>query len=624
MKRRFLTYFTAVLAAALVLACAGSPTPAAPAAPAASSAPVAKAEPFELALFHVNDTHAKLDPLLAEFKVDIDQTLTGKRTFLELGGFPQLWTAVNQLRGQYKNSLFLSAGDVFQGTLYFTQFEGKADLDFLNAMGLDAMELGNHEFDKGNATLASFASQAKFPILCANIDVSADPALAKYIKPYTIKEIGGQKVGILGLVTLDTPFISSPDKNVLFKDPVESAKTSVKELEAAGVNKIIVLSHLGYEVDKDLASKVAGIDVIVGGHSHTLIGDFKDLGKTTDGPYPTVVKNSAGEDVLVVTAWQWANALGVLDVTFDPAGKIVSYKGNEKLLAGKQVFRIYDLPGGDGKMKRVEFRRSPGGSYVAKEYDGKAYAVDPDAATSAAYLASFQKLISRFSADPRFIFIDPNPAGIEKMKPYAAAVETLKKKIATNAAEDLKRANNLGPGPIIADSMLWKTGADISIMNPGGVRVDLAAGDVSVAQVYELQPFANTVMTVDVSGAEVVKILEDMADFCITSYGKKQDTAYLYVSGLKLTLLVNQPMGSRVVDVMVKKDGVYAPLDPAKQYKLVVNNFMGTGGDKNFTLAKIPAERKVDTGFIDSEVMLEYVLGKSLKNPKEELVKNVL
>jgi len=614
MKRRYLAIVSAVFAAALVLACAGAPQAAAPKSD----------EPFQLALFHVNDTHAKLDPLLVEFKVDIDPALAGKRTFIELGGFPQLWSAVEQLRGQYKNSLFLHAGDVFQGTLYFTQFEGKADLDFLNAMKLDAMTLGNHEFDKGNATLASFGAAASFPIVCANIDFSADKDLAKLVKPYTIKEIGGQKVGIIGLITLDTPYISSPGKNLKFLDPAESAAKYAKELEGKGVNKIVVLSHMGYEFDKALAAKVSGVDVIIGGHSHTLVGDFKDLGKTTDGGYPTIVKDAAGGDVLIVSSWQWANAIGVLDVSFDPTGKIVSYKGNAKLLAGKNVFRVYDLPGADGKMKRIEYKRGADGSYAAKEYDGKAYATVPDAATGAAYLAALQKLNARFAADPRFIFVEPAPAGVEKMKPYVAAVDGLKKKVATNAAEDLKRMNNFGPGPIIADSMLWKTGADVSIMNPGGVRVDLAAGDVSVAQVYELQPFANTVMTVDVSGDELVKILEDMADFCITSYGKKQETAYLYVSGLKLTLLVSEPVGARVKDVMVKKDGAYAPLDPAKKYKLVVNNFMGTGGDKNFTLGKIPGDRKIDTGFIDSEVMLEYVLGKSLKNPKEELVKNVL
>ncbi len=642
MKRRFSLFVSAVLASALIFSCAGEPKavvsvapaasqPAAPAAQPAAPAPQPAApaapkvapdkQPLDLALIHVNDTHAKLDPILAEFKVDIDDMLKGKRTFMELGGFPQLWSAVDQLRSENPNSLFLHAGDVFQGTLYFTQFEGKADLDFLNAMGLDVMELGNHEFDKGPAPLAAFAAGAKFPVICANVDVSADPQLSKVIKPYVVKTIGKAKVGIIGLITPDTPYISSPGKTLVFQDPAEAAAKYVKELEAQGVNKIIVLSHMGYEADKELAAKETGIDVIIGGHSHTLLGDFKDFGKTTDGDYPTIVKDASGANVLIATSWQWANAVGTLKLSFDADGKVVSYKGEPKLLAGKEKFRVYDLPGADGKNKRVEFTLGADGNYAVREYNGKAYAAVPD--DPAPYFAAAEKLVAKFAADKRILFEDPKPEGVAKLKPYAAAIDDLKKKIATKAAEELKRANNVGPGPLIADGMIWKTGADIAVMNPGGVRVDLIAGDISVAKVYELQPFANTLVTADLTGAEVVKVLEDMTGFCIASYGVKPDTAYAYVSGVKFTLMVNAAAGSRVKDVMVKRaDGSYAPIDPAKKYKVVVNNFMADGGDKNFTLAKLPADRKYDTGFIDSEAMLDYVLGKTLKNSGEERIKN--
>lgn len=633
MKRRFAFFVSAALTAALLVSCAGGPktaaTPAASApavqakAAAAAQQPAIDTNPLELSVFHVNDTHAKLDPTLAEFKIDISPDLKGKRTFIEVGGFPQLWTAINRLRAENPNSLFLHAGDVFQGTLYFTQFEGKADLDFLNAMKLDGMSLGNHEFDKGSPTLAAFASGASFPVVCANIDVSADKDLAPLIKPYAIKTVDKARVGIIGLITPDTPYISSPGKTVVFQDPIEAAQKYVKELEGKGVNKIVVLSHMGYENDKLLASKVSGIDVVIGGHSHTLLGDFKDLGKTTDGPYPTVVKGPAGNDVLVATSWQWANAIGVLKLSFDGAGKVVKYSGGAKLPAGLRTGRIYDLPDADAKMKRVEFTRNNDGSYQAREYDGKAYAGVPKDPTK--YYAALKALSDKFAKDNRFIFVDASPEGAAKLKPYAAALDSLKKKIATKAAEELKRFNNVGPGPIIADSMIWKTGAEIAVMNPGGVRVDMVSGDISVAQVYELQPFANTLMTMELTGEEVVKVLEDMTDFCITTYGKKPETAYVYVAGAKMTLMVNQAAGTRVKDVQVRKaDGSYAPIDPAKKYKVVVNNFMGTGGDKNFTLGKISADRKYDTGFIDSEAMLDYVLGKTLKNSGEERVKNVL
>lgn len=584
----------------------------------------AQSKPLTLSLIHVNDTHAKLESAYGELKVDIDENLKGKRTFVELGGFSRLWAAVEQVRAEKPASLFLHAGDVFQGTLYFTQFSGAADRDFLNAMKLDAMTTGNHEFDKGPATLAAFAEGAQFPIVACNLDLSAEPSLAKLIKPYIIKTVEGQSIGIVGVVTPDTPFISSPGPTVKFLDPAASIAKVVAELDAKGVNKIILLSHLGYDVDQALVPKISGVDVIIGGHSHTLLGSMADLGLKPLGSYPTVAKDASGATVLVVTSWQWANAVSVLDVDFDAAGKVVSYKGTPKLLAGKDKFRIYDLPDADGKMKRVEFVRGADGSFSAKEFDGKAYAAEPPADTKAAYVAALTKFLTKEAADPRFIFVDAKPEGVAKLKTYSASVDALKKKVATVAAEELKRFNNQGPGPLIADSMIWKTGADIAIMNPGGVRVDLVAGDVSVAQVYELQPFANTLMTMDLTGAEVLKVLDDMTDFCITTYNKTPETAFVYLSGARMTLLVNAAKGERVKDVQVQaKDGSWKPLDLAATYSVVVNNFMGTGGDKNFTLGSLPASRKYDTGFIDSEAMLDYVMGKTLKNSGEERVKNV-
>jgi 5'-nucleotidase len=604
------------LALAVLVGCAGTP----------QAVPISKvdATPLSLSIFHVNDTHAKLESSLTELKTDITPELKAKRTFVELGGFARLWAAVEALRAEKPNSFFLHAGDVFQGTLYFTEFKGKADEDFLNAMGLDAMVIGNHEFDKGPSVLADFIKDAKFPVLACNVDLSAEPSLKGSIKPYIIKEVAGAKVAIVGIANPDTPDISSPGPTVKFLDPVSSLEKVVKELESKGINKIVVLSHGGYELDKSMASKVSGVDVIVGGHSHSILGSVADLGLNAQGDYPTVVTSPAGEPVLVVTSWCWANMIGVLDVDFDKDGKITSYKGSSKLLAGLDKFRIYDLPDADGKLKRVEFVRTADGTYSAKEYDGKAYAVVPTGKALENYMAAFNALASRFKDDPRFLFVNPKQEGLEKLAKYSPALDALKAKIATKAEDSLKRGNNTGPGPIIADSMIWKTGADIAIMNPGGVRVDLDSGDISVAKVYELQPFANTLVTLDVTGEEVQKILEDMTDFCITSYVKAPETAYVYVSGLKLTLLVNNAKGSRVTEVMVKaKDGSWKPLDPKGTYKLVVNNFMADGGDKNVTLGAIPKARKYDTGYVDSEAMLDYVLGKTLKETKEERVKNV-
>ncbi len=640
MKKAYLSSLAAGLLVALAFlgGCAGAPAAkvavSEPAA-AAQGAPAAEAPkpagpkvdgvPLDLAIFHINDSHAKLEAAYSEFRIDLDDSLKGKRTFAVLGGFPRLWSAVDQLRAQNPNSLFLDAGDVFQGSLFFTQFAGMADLDFLNAMKLDAMVLGNHEFDKGTDTLVNFMKASKFPVLACNVDASASPAFAALLKPWVIKTVGAGRIGIIGLANPDTPYISSPGPDVKFLDPLSSVSKALSELTAQGVDKIIVLSHMGYDADLALAAKARDVDVIVGGHSHSLLGEDADLGLKTSGSYPTVVKGADGNPVLVVTAWQWAQAIGVLNLSFDAKGNVTKWSGQPKFVAGTDKFRIYDLPDENGKNQRVEFTRTAAGSYQAKMNNGKAYAADPGAKTEASYLSTLDKLMGRFASDPRFIFVDEKSEGVAMLKTYSSAVDALKKKIAGVAAEDLKRLNDQGPGPLIADGMRWKTGAQIAMMNPGGVRVDLSAGDLSVAKIYELQPFANTLVTMNVTGDQLLKIFDDMTDFCISSYGKNVNTAYAYVSGVKFTLMVNAPKGSRVLNVQVEnKDGSWAALDAAATYSLVVNNFMAGGGDKNFTMAGLAD--KYDTGFIDSEAMLDYVANQKegLKNITESRIKNVM
>ncbi|TCW61891.1 5'-nucleotidase C-terminal domain-containing protein [Treponema sp. J25] len=583
------------------------------------------AKPLSLSIFHVNDTHAKLESAFVEFRMDLNPELKAKRTFIELGGFPRLWSAVETLRAQKPNSLFLHAGDAFQGTLYFTEFKGLADGDFLNAMKLDALVVGNHEFDKGPQVLADFIKTVNFPVLACNVDFSAESRLKDLIKPYVIREIGGSRVAIVGLANSSTPDISSPGPTIKFLDSRSSLERVIKELEEMGINKIIVLSHEGFELDKELAQKVAGIDVIVGGHSHYLLGETKDIGLNAVGSYPLALTTPRNEPVLVTTSWQWAYVIGDLDVRFDERGVITSYQGTPRFVAGLDRFRVYDLPDQEGKLKRVQFQRTPEGRYISFEYDGKAYNQEPAAASRDSYGTVISALVNKLTADSRFLLVSPRAEGLEKLARYSPAIKALQAKLATTTTEVLKRGNNQGPGPIIADSMRWKTKADVAIMNPGGVRIDLPAGDISVAQIYELQPFANTLVTLTITGQELVNILEDMADFCITSYTKSPETAYLYVSGLRLQLLVNNSKGSRVREVEVlSADGSYKPLNLAGSYSLVVNNFMADGGDRNETLKAIPKARKYDTGFVDSEVMLDYVQGKTLRETKEERVKNIL
>ncbi|WP_204368716.1 metallophosphoesterase, partial [Neosynechococcus sphagnicola] len=271
---------------------------------------------FSLRLLHTNDHHAHLDPV--QFG---DQPL---------GGIARRRTLIQQLRSQSQQqgtpSVLLDAGDIFQGTLYFLQYQGQADVDFYNVLQYDAATLGNHEFDRGPQVLADFIHAAHFPLLSANLEPAPASVLKNQIKPWIILPVGGQKLGILGLTTAETPILSSPGKDLTFTDPIQAAQTAVQALQAQGVNKIIAITHLGLIADRELARQVAGIDIIVGGHSHTPLGTMP--GATN--PYPIVETAPDGQPVLVVTAWEWGKYLGDLLVQFNPDGSLLSWQGNPR------------------------------------------------------------------------------------------------------------------------------------------------------------------------------------------------------------------------------------------------------------------------------------------------------
>jgi len=261
---------------------------------------VSPSTPAEITILHINDTHAHLEDV-------------ARRA-----------TLVKKVRNEVGtgNVLMFDGGDVFMGTPYFNLMKGQADLDFMNTLGYDAMTLGNHEFDYYDKTpqyLNDFILNAKFPIVCANIDFSGVPELNGKILPYLVIERGGQKFGIIGLLTEETIEIASPGKNVVIGDTVAAARQTVVGLEKQGINKIIALTHIGWDKDIELAQQVRGIDVIIGGHSHTL-----------PSVYPTVVQTK--EPVLVVQAEAYDKYLGRLDISFNAQGVITKQSGSLALI----------------------------------------------------------------------------------------------------------------------------------------------------------------------------------------------------------------------------------------------------------------------------------------------------
>ncbi|MAY44711.1 MAG: multifunctional 2',3'-cyclic-nucleotide 2'-phosphodiesterase/5'-nucleotidase/3'-nucleotidase [Rhodobacteraceae bacterium] len=271
---------------------------------------------YALTILHTNDFHSRFEPIS---KYDSGCSAEDNTEGKCFGGSARLVTAVEEARARSDNSILVDGGDQFQGTLFYTYYKGKAAAEMMNKLGYDAMTVGNHEFDDGPEVLRGFMDAVDFPVLMSNADVSGEEMLADTLMKSTVIEKNGEKIGLIGLTPQDTDELASPGPNVTFTDPVAAVQGEVDKLTAEGVNKIIVLSHSGYGVDKRVAAETSGVDVIVGGHTNTFLSNTAD---NAEGPYPTMVNDTA-----IVSAYAYGKFLGELNVVFDDDGKIVSATG---------------------------------------------------------------------------------------------------------------------------------------------------------------------------------------------------------------------------------------------------------------------------------------------------------
>jgi 5'-nucleotidase/UDP-sugar diphosphatase len=278
---------------------------------------------YSLTILHTNDFHARFEPISKyDSTCSVDDNAAGEC----FGGTARLVTAVAEARARSNNTILVDGGDQFQGTLFYTFYKGAMAAEFMNLLGYDGMTVGNHEFDDGPEVLRGFMDSVEFPVLMSNADFSGEALLSDKLLKSTVIERGGEKIGLIGLTPHDTDELASPGPNVIFTDPVDAVQGEVDKLTAEGVNKIIVLSHSGYSVDQRVAAETTGVDVIVGGHSNTLLGDMDKA----EGPYPTMVNNTA-----IVSAYAYGKFLGELNVTFDDDGNLTEASGQPILINGE-------------------------------------------------------------------------------------------------------------------------------------------------------------------------------------------------------------------------------------------------------------------------------------------------
>jgi 5'-nucleotidase len=546
-----------------------------------------------LSIIHVNDTHTHLDPKEADF--DLSDT----KIFFDMGGYAQLSTKIKELRSRSTNSLLLHAGDAIQGSLYGVKYEGTSAIAYMNFIGFDAMVVGNHEFDYGPAILAVRIIEAAFPVLGANVNADRDEELRGKIQPYAIKKFGGKQVGIIGVITPTTATSSQPGENVNFEDTRTTVEEYVSELETMGVNKIIALTHLGYNQDIDLAESVSGVDVIIGGHSHTLLGGpFDPVDGNPKVNYPTEVTNTRGEPVCVCQAWEYSKPVAFLNVVFDKNGMVTDCSGETIILAN---------------------------NFSYKNEAGELVPVDTET------LAEIEAL---FAQHDNIAIVVDDPETSEFIAPYQEGVAELKKEVIGTATEDIHGGSEhrlpteeypagCEVAPHVLAAMLQKTNenglqVDIALQNAGSLRTTLQEGDITVADAYNCLPFSNTLFVLELSGSQIKDTLETAIGNAIKA-DNPSTGAFPYLSGARYSADSSRPAGSRVTAIEVDVsggEGDYRPVSDVTIYRLVTNSYLANGGDGYDNLKETTGDR-YDTGFIDNATFIEYVRRLSTLSPIE-------
>ncbi|MEP4198621.1 MAG: bifunctional metallophosphatase/5'-nucleotidase [Aliishimia sp.] len=412
----------------------------------ALSVGMAQAE-YTLHVLHINDLHSRIEPINKyDSTCGAEDDAEGKC----FGGVARVATKINELRDELKaageNVIVLDAGDQFQGSLMYTTYKGAVEAEFMEAIGFDAMAVGNHEFDDGPEKLAEFVDLVSFPVISGNLDLAGSNLLAGKVGNHVVLDVGGEKIGIISALATDTVETSSPGPTVVFKDEIASLAVDVAALEGEGVNKIIALTHVGLSKDLEIAAAVSGLDAVVGGHSHTYLSASNPK---RAGAYPTYALQTDGTLVPVVHAYAYSKYVGHLTLTFSDDGKLLD-------------------AGGDTIVLDASVKADAGISARVAELAGP-----------------IEELKARV--------IGASDAVIEGGRDICRAQECAMGNLVADAMLDRVKDQ----------------GVTIAFQNGGGLRSSIDGGEITMGEVLSVLPFQNTLSTFEVSGGALIAALEN-------------------------------------------------------------------------------------------------------------------
>ncbi|UKE83218.1 bifunctional UDP-sugar hydrolase/5'-nucleotidase UshA [Pectobacterium colocasium] len=487
-------------------------------------------------------------------------------------------TLVDQIRQEVASKggsvLLLSGGDINTGVPESDLQDAEPDFRGMNMVGYDAMALGNHEFDNPLSVLRQQEKWAKFPLLSANIYQKSTNE--RLFKPYALFDKQGVKIAVIGLTTDDTAKLGNPEyfTDIEFRNPSTEAKQVVEQLrKSEKPDVIIAATHMGHYDDGNHGSNAPGdvemarslpagyLDMIVGGHSQDPVCMAQENKKQVDYVPGTPCAPDRQNGTWIVQAHEWGKYVGRADFTFRNGELKLEHYQLIPINLKKKVEK-------DGKTERVFYTQE-----ITQDAD-------------------VMKMLTPFQEKGQA------QLGIK--------IGSVKGKLEGDRNQVRFRQTNLAH--VLLSAQLERAGADFAIMSGGGVRDSIESGDITYKDVLKVQPFANTLVYVDMKGSDVEKYLAVAAN-------KKVDSG-AYAQFLNVSLTAD---GQGVQNVKIKGE----PLQADKVYRMATLNFNAMGGDGYPRLDNLPGY--VNTGFVDAEVLKQYIekhspLDAEAYAPKGEIV----
>ncbi|CAH1733426.1 unnamed protein product [Aphis gossypii] len=518
---------------------------------------------FRLTVLHTNDLHSHFDETCRDGGNGPCGAAGG------YGGFARLRGALDAERARAAAVIHLNAGDTFQGTRFYDVLGWQPAADLIGDLGVDAMCLGNHEFENGPEGLAPFLKSkniSSIPIVVANINTEEEPSLTN-IQSSTVLTVGGHTVGVVGYLTPDTKFTNKAGR-IRIIDELQSVKTEVVKLKKAGVDFIIALGHSGLEMDKRVAREVDGVDAVVGGHSHSYLnsGPQQD-DQIPVGPYP-VIEKRGDQIVPVVQAYAFCKYLGKLVLTFDSEKRLISAVGGPILLD-------QTVPQDPKMLEKVEYYKR----LVA------------------------EKNVDQVVGNTR-VFLDGN----------CKCAETNLADLITDSFIRINLNNLLKDNVTLSG---W-TDAAVAITLSSSIQSSIDAsktqGIIYESDIRRVLPYKTRLYKVTITGKTLLKALEhsaSMHDYKNCSLPENNIYGgFMQMSGMHVTYDIKNVVGSRVRSVTIRcsecKLPSYEPIDLEKKYTIMIPKYMAFGGDQ-YKMIKDELISIKSLNITETDAFLSYV-----------------